>query len=240
MTGAASDPAEDASGAPIGLCDAATMKLFAWLSPGYPVGAFSYSHGIETAIAAGEIVDGASLAERVETILRFGAGRTDAILLAQAHARPEDEEIAALAAALAPSKERRLETLAQGRAFAETTGAAWDPTLAHKGAEGAAPPREIAYTIALGRAAARHGVAVEHVAPLHLQAMAANLISVGVRLIPLGQTEGQRILAGLGATVRSTAEEALRAGLDDIGGCAFRADLASLAHETLPVRLFRS
>ena len=70
--------------------------------------------------------------------------------------------------------------------------------------------------------------------------MTANLISAGVRLIPLGQTDGQRLLAAFEPVVAATAARALATPLDQVGGAAFRADLASMQHETQYTRLFRS
>jgi urease accessory protein len=73
-----------------------------------------------------------------------------------------------------------------------------------------------------------------------LHAAAANLISAGVRLIPLGQTDGQRVLAALEPAVDDAAGRALATRLDEVGTCAFRADLAGMRHETQYTRLFRS
>ena len=207
----------------------ALYTLASWFSPAYPIGAFSYSHGLEWAVASGAVKDADGLRDWIADGLAHGAGRTDAILLTHAHRRPDDAALAALAEALAPSQERLLETAAQGRAFAETTAAAW-------GADGAPAP----YPIAVGRAAAAHGVAVEDAALLYLHAFASTLVSAGVRLIPIGQTDGQRVLAGLKDLCRAIAAEAVTADLDAIGGCAFAVDIASMRHETQTVRLFRS
>ena len=70
--------------------------------------------------------------------------------------------------------------------------------------------------------------------------MAANLISAGVRLIPLGQTDGQRVLAALEDAVARTAAAAQVADLATLGGCAFLSDVAAMRHETQYTRLFRS
>ena len=88
----------------------------------------------------------------------------------------------------------------------------------------------------------RRGTRHRDRAALHayLHAVTANLISAGVRLIPLGQSDGQRVVAALESVVMATARRALTASLDDLGSAAFRADLASLHHETQYTRLFRS
>jgi len=209
--------------------DEALWKLATWLSPSYPVGAYSFSHGLEWAVAAGEVTDRAGLVQWIADCLEHGAGRTDAILLAHAHVDPENAEIADLAAALQPSRERLLESDAQGTAFAGAIASAWGPDL------DPAP-----YPVAVGRAAAAHGVPVAEAVHLYLHAFAANLVSAGVRLIPLGQIDGQRALAELMPVSRVVAAEALTAPLDAVGGCAIRIDIASMKHETQRVRLFRS
>jgi urease accessory protein len=147
-------------------------------------------------------------------------------------------DIAELAAAFAPSKERHLETTAQGRAFVEATRAAWPCGALDRLAD--AWDGAVAYPIAVGVTAAGHGVAVEAALSAYLHAVAANLISAGVRLVPLGQTDGQRLLAAFEPIVASTAARALATPLDQVGGAAFRADIASMMHETQYTRLFRS
>jgi urease accessory protein len=223
---------------------AALYRLMAWLSPAYPVGAFSYSSGIEWAVEAGDITDAASLERWLAVMIGEGGGFCDAVFLVHAHraaAAGDDaalRAVAELAAAFAPSKERHLETTAQGRAFLETTRAAWpcaalDRLLAVW--DGA-----VALPIAVGVASAGHDMPLAPVLHAYLQAMAANLVSAGVRLVPLGQTDGQRVLAALEPVVAATAERALVTALDEVGSASFRADLASMRHETQYTRLFRS
>jgi urease accessory protein len=146
--------------------------------------------------------------------------------------------VAELAAAFAPSKERHLETTAQGAAFIEATRAAWPCTALDRLAGAWSGP--VAYPVAVGVAAFGHGIAVEPALHAYLHAVAASMISAGVRLVPLGQTDGQRILAALEPAVEATAQRALAAALDDVGSATLRADLASLRHETQYTRLFRS
>jgi urease accessory protein len=214
----------------------------AWLSPAYPIGAFSYSSGIEWAVEAGDIHDAESLQRWLAVVIGKGSGFCDAVLFAHAYRAVETGnetmlgEVAELALALAPSRERFLETTAQGRAFVETTRAAWPcDALAALPANAA-----IALPIAVAAACAGHGVALAPPLHAYLHAVTANMISAGVRLVPLGQTDGQRVLAALEATVATTASRALAAVLDDIGGAAFRADIASMRHEIQYTRLFRS
>lgn len=212
----------------------ALLKLASWLSPAYPIGAFAYSQGLEWAIEHGRTKEGAladapSVEAWVGDTLAHGAGRTEAILLAHAYRSPEDPDIASLAEALAPSAERAEETRALGAAFAETTAAAWGGAIAP------AP-----YPVAVGRAAAAHALPLETTIALYLHAFAGALVSAAVRLVPLGQTDGQRILAALAPLCQSLAKDALTAPIEAIGGCAIAADIASMRHETQRVRLFRS
>ena len=224
--------------------DAALYRLLAWLSPAYPVGAFSYSSGIEWAVEAGDITDAASLQRWLGAVIAHGSGCCDATLLVHAHrsvADPDDgalRAVAELAAALAPSKERFLETTAQGQAFIAASETAWPcDALARLRRTWDGP---VAYPVAVGVTGAGHGIAVEPAVHAFLHAVASNLISAGVRLIPLGQSDGQRLLAAIEPTVAATASGALTASLDDIGSATVRADLASMRHETQYTRLFRS
>ena len=228
----------------VGGGEKALYRLMAWLSPAYPVGAFSYSSGIEWAVEQGDIADAETLRAWLAVVLGEGGGFCDAVLFAHAHravACGDDLALRAaaeLAAALAPSKERHLETTAQGAAFVAATRAAWPtPALDRLAAAWDGP---VAYPVAVAVSAAGHGIAVEPALGAFLQALAANLVSAGVRLVPLGQSDGQRVLAALEPVVASTAQRAPTLALDDIGGAAFRADLASARHETQYTRLFRS
>jgi urease accessory protein len=231
--------AEDA-----GVPAAARYRLQAWLSPSYPVGAFSFSGGLEWAVEAGDVTDAAALRRWIAVILTDGGGFCDAVFFVHAHravGRSDDTALAAvaeLAVAIAPSKERHLETTAQGGAFLAATRAAWPCAALDRLV--AAWPGPCAYPVAVGAAAAGHAIAVAPALAAFLHASAANLISAGVRLIPLGQTDGQRVLAALEPVIAATAARALATPLEDVGSAAFRADLASLRHETQYTRLFRS
>jgi urease accessory protein len=222
----------------------ALYRLMAWLSPAYPVGAFAYSSGIEWAVEVGDIADAGTLKRWLAVIISEGGGFCDGVFLVQAHraaAAGDDaamRALAELAAAFVPSKERFLETTAQGRAFLDATRAAWPCAALEKLVEVWDGP--LAYPIAVGVAAAGHNIAIEPALAAFLQAVATNLVSAGVRLIPLGQTDGQRVLAALEPVLAATAARALAYPLDEVGSAALRADLASMRHETQYTRLFRS
>lgn len=223
---------------------AALYRLMTWLSPAFPVGGFSYSSGIEWAVEAGDITDVATLTDWLDAMLGDGSGFCDATFLVHAYRAAEAGEkaslsdIAELAAAFVPSRERQLETTSQGRAFIDITRAAWD-------AEGldamvAACRTPLVYPIAVGVVAAMHGVPLAPTLHAFLHALVSNWISAASRLVPLGQTDSQRVLVRLEAAVAVTAKRALNATLDDLGSATFRADLAGLRHETQYTRLFRS
>lgn len=223
---------------------ASLYRLMTWLSPAFPVGAFSYSSGIEWAVEAGDINDAASLRDWLSAMLTDGSGFCDAVLLAHTYraatARDGEalHEIAELAAAFVPSRERQLETTTQGRAFIDIARSAW--TCDGLDALVAACRGPIVYPVAVGVVSAAHAVPLAPAMHAFLHALVSNWISAGARLVPLGQTDSQRILAALEADVVATARRALDASLDDLGSATFRADLASLRHETQYTRLFRS
>jgi urease accessory protein len=223
---------------------AALYRLMTWLSPSFPVGAFSYSSGIEWAVEAGDISDAASLRDWLASMLADGSGFCDGVFLAHTHRAvwSDDDkvlrEIAELAAAFVPSRERQLETTSQGRAFIDIARAAWncdglDQLIAH--CDGA-----IVYPVAVGLVSAGHAIPLAPTMHAFFHALASNWISAGARLVPLGQTDSQRVLALLEPAVVSTAARAMEASLDDLGSATFRADLASMRHETQYTRLFRS
>jgi urease accessory protein len=223
---------------------AALYRLMTWLSPSFPVGAFSWSSGIEWAVEAGDIHDAASLRDWLGAMLADGAGFCDGVFLAHAHraASAQDgaglRQTAELAAAFAPSRERHLETSAQGCAFIDIARAAWncvglDQMVAD--CDGA-----IVYPVAVGLVSAAHAIPLAATMHAFFHAVTSNWISAGARLVPLGQTDSQRVLASLEPMAAETGNRALNATLDDLGSATFRADLAGMRHETQYTRLFRS
>jgi urease accessory protein len=222
----------------------ALYRLMSWLSPAYPVGAFSYSGGLEWAVEAGDVKDAATLADWLATMITRGSVFCDAVFFVHAHTASHAgndaalRAVAELASAFASSKERHLETTAQGRAFMDATLAAW-PCDALTRLE-TIWPKAIAYPVAVGVAAAGHAIPLAPALGAYLHAVVANLISAGVRLIPLGQTAGQRVLAELEPVVAAAAQAAIATPLDEVGSATFRADVASMRHETQYTRLFRS
>lgn len=206
------------------------LALVQWLSPAFPTGAFAASHGLEWAVAAGEVRTADDVAGWLADVLEFGAGWQDAVLLALALAPGADHgALTGLARALAGSAERLGETLDQGAAFARTVAAL-------TGRELVARP----LPVAVGEAAGGLDLAVAEVVALYLHGFAGNLVSVAVRFVPLGQTEGQAVLAGLHPLITRLAARAVGSGLDDLAAAAFGADLAAMQHETMDVRIYRT
>lgn len=221
--------------------DRSLYRLLAWLSPAYPIGAFSYSHGVETAVEEGFIKDRASLVTWLETVLRDGTGRVDGALLAAAwraaEARdwPTFNDIAERAAAWRGTSEMALESRQQGGSFLSITRTAWPHP------DFGAVENDLALPVAVALATALHGVALETALEGYLHAFTANLISAAVRSVPLGQTDGQIALATLEPAVRQAVAAALAVtDLDEVGTATPLLDWCSLRHETQYTRLFRS
>lgn len=223
---------------------AVLYRLMAWLSPAYPVGAFSYSHGLEWLVESGAIGNAASLKIWLEDILLLGSGRNDAILFAHAHGAAVHGNLTALcevldcANALATSSERLLETNAQGKAFSDVTSKTWGSASLSSLAShyhGA-----ITYPVAVGIAAADHGIALKPALEAYIHAFTANLISAGVRLIPLGHTDGQRVLMQLEVAACGAVAQGLEGTLSQLSNVTIMADIAAMKHETQYTRLFRS
>ncbi|MBX9942580.1 MAG: urease accessory protein UreF [Reyranella sp.] len=220
-------------------------RLLAWLSPAYPVGAFSYSHGIETAVEEGFVTNRASLVAWLESVLEQGTGLVDGALFAAAWRAvdagdwPAFDAVAERAAAWRGTAEMALESRQQGGSFLSITRTAWPHPALDSGHERSGG--EMALPVAVALAAAAHGIALEQALGGYLHTFAANLISAAVRTVPLGQTDGQLALAALEPAVRCAADAALAAAsLDEVGTATPLLDWCSLRHETQYTRLFRS
>lgn len=225
------------------ITEGALYRLMAWLSPSYPVGAFSHSHGLEWAVETGWVRDRADLVDWLAHLLEAGSGWNDAVIFVHAHGAGGDAgRLAALnelARANAPARERRVETMAQGTAFRLISESSWP-------VEGqAALPADVAYPVAVGALAAAHGIPAAPALTAYLHGFAANLVSAAQRLVPLGQTDGQKAIADLMATVEAVAERALALdpsgdAFDHLGGATLVSDICAMRHETQYTRLFRT
>ena len=214
----------------------ALLRLMTWMSPGFPVGAYTYSHGIEWVVESGDIKDGDGLTAWIGDLLESGSGRSDAVLCALAMQVDADlMELAELGLALSPTEERLLETEAQGQAFIRAVKSGW-PDLVPDLPKGTVLP----YPVAVGSVAAASGIPARQALAAYLHAFAANIISAGVRLVPLGQSDGVRALATLEPAVDKLALWACGATMDDLWSFSPLSDIASMKHETQYTRLFRS
>lgn len=220
---------------------AGLYKLMTWLSPAFPVGAYSHSGGLENAVAAGLVRDRAAMQAWLADILRAGILWSDAVIFARAYdASRENEpakllEICKFANAFPGTAELRIETNALGRAFAEAARQAWGSPALELIAS-AQPP----YPVGVAVAAAEHGIGRLEALDAFLHAGAANLVSAAVRLVPLGQSDGVAIIADIEGLVHAAAEKAATTRLDDLTTACLTAEIASMRHETQKTRLFRT
>jgi urease accessory protein len=204
------------------------LTLVQWLSPAFPTGGYAYSHGLEAVIAEGER-SAKGIGAWIEGVLRHGSGQGDAVLLASVLRGDAPAEVDAVARAMAGTKERLTETLEQGTAFARTVSALTGRDL---------PQRTL--PVAVGEAARALNLPVAEVVAVYLHAFAANLVACATRFAPLGQTEGQAVLAALHPAIGMLAEWAATAGMDEIGTAGIAAELASMRHERMDVRIFKT
>ena len=212
--------------------DPGLLTLAQWLSPAYPLGSFAYSHGLESAIRAGWITAAADLQGWLSDVLLDGSGRADAIFLWAGYRAGNVADLMAAdaeARAFAPAAERQREGARQGAAFARTTAAVWGIDL---------PP--LLLPVAVGQAARQMRLVPQAACALYLQSFLSNLVSAAVRLVPLGQTEGQQVLAALSPHCAALAAETESAGPEAVYSNAFLSDITAMQHETLDPRLFQS
>ena len=251
--------------------DPALYRLLAWSSPGYPTGAFSYSHGLEWAVETGDVKNLQGLLDYVTAVISRGGGWVDAVLFAHAWratppcspsplaaptalaapvalatpAAPAEfatlDTLTQLASAFRGSAETALESRQQGGAFLDVTRKAWPhPILDAFAARQAQTRTPVSHCIAVAVACAAHEIALAPALHSYVHAVAANLVSAGARLIPLGQTQAQIAIAQLAPTITDIADRAQATSLDDLGTAAPAIELCSLRHETQYTRLFRS
>ena len=217
------------------LAGAALLRLMAASSPAFPVGGFSFSHGLERAVHDGLVGDAPSLEIWLRDLIRWGSGWNDAVLFAAAWRNPDADGLAAIAAlgsAIAGSRERFSETNLQGSAFVHASQV-WDATLADSAIT-------IPYAVAAGAFARRHAVPLPAALAAHLQAFASNLIQAALRLAPIGQSAGLRVLAGLEADILQTAGRAADSTVDDLGSACMMSEISAMRHENQYSRIFRS
>jgi urease accessory protein len=213
------------------------LRLVTWLSPAFPVGGFAYSSGLEKAVEDGLVRQKAGLGAWLDALVQHGNLWNDAVLLAEAWRVWQDRaaltEVAALAEALAGSKERHLETMALGQAFGDAAKA-W-PSAVMDWLEG-----PVAYPVVVGAIAASHGIGCEAVLAAYLHAAISQQVSAGIRLGLIGQSHGLALLAQLEEALAAVAQRAAASTLDDLGSATIATEIVSARHETQTTRLFRS
>ena len=205
------------------------LTLSQWLSPAFPIGAFAFSQGVETAVREGRIAHADDLRAWLTDLLDHGSARSDVVVLAAAYRSEDVTEVQETALAIQPSAERLEEAVQLGAAFCRTVRDVWSLDLP-----------DLAYPVAVGRAAALRDLPLEDTAALYAHAFLANLVSAAIRLVPLGQTEGQGVLASLQERCQDLAEEAPGFTLDDLASAAFLSDIQAMRHETQSPRIFQS
>ncbi len=205
------------------------LTLAQWFSPAFPVGAFAYSHGLEQSIEEGDVTDPAQLSAWIKDVLRYGAGRSDALFLRAAFNAPDTDlpQIDARARAFVSSKERLMETDLLGAAFGRIAGSLSGDDVS-----------KFTYPVAVGCAARKADLPLDLTISMYLHAFVSSLVSVGQRLIPIGQTDGQQIIQSLAPLCQEIAAQG--GTLDDLSSTAFASDIAAMRHETLNSRVFRT
>jgi len=220
-----------------GLNTQALLRLMAWLSPAFPIGGFAWSGGLERAVADQLVKNAIDLENWLATLMRHGSLWNDAVLFSEAWRHFEDAaalaEIAELGLAMAGSAERFAETASLGSAFA-TAACAWQAPMLK------CLPVDLPFPVAVGAIAAGHGVPSDKALAAFLHAAVSQAVSAGIRLGCCGQADGVKILTSLEAPIAQLSERAPSLTLDDLGGAAVQAEIASLRHETQHSRLFRS
>jgi urease accessory protein len=223
--------------------DRAFQALLAWTSPAYPVGAFTYSHGLETEVDRGRVHDVRTVVDYIGAVLLRGGAWVDAVLFRHvwdaAADIPRLDELSDFAAAFRGSAETALEARQMGRSFLAVTRRAWPHPMLDAFADRLGE-RPVAHVTAGALACAAHAIPLKPALTAWLHGTAANLVSAAVRLVPLGQTDGQIAVARLTPLIEHAVDRALVTDLDSLGTAAPLVELASLAHETLYTRLFRS
>ncbi|MFS4581800.1 urease accessory protein UreF [Phaeobacter sp. C3_T13_0] len=217
--------------------DEQLLTLAQWFSPAYPVGAFSYSHGLEYAILSGDVRSGDDLKIWIETVLRDGGGFADALFLAAAyHAQNSDilKQIDAQCRAFAPSLERLRETDLQGAAFCQITRTVWPQSIPTDSTA------KLTFPVAAGHAAYTCDMPLHATTIMYLHAFVSNLVAAGQRLAPIGQSEAQTIIHALTPLCSEIADHASDGDLDRLSSTSFLADIAAMKHEIQHSRIFRT
>jgi len=201
--------------------------LFSWFSPNFPIGSFNFSHGLEAAVEMKFIHDSFTLENWISNLITDGSGKTDVILLSNAY---RGKNINELALALCPSKERWIESIKLGKSFSKNIRDNWSYNIED----------DLAFPVALGKAGSFFSIPLDQLLIIFLQSFASNLITFGIKHIPLGQSAGQKILINLIPVIQAQSMKYKNYDITDIGSSAFISDLASMYHENLKNRIYQT
>ena len=201
--------------------------LFSWFSPNFPIGSFNFSHGLEAAVEMKFIHDSFTLENWISNLITDGSGKTDVILLSNAY---RGKNINELALALCPSKERWIESIKLGKSFSKNIRDNWSYNIED----------DLAFPVALGKAGSFFSIPLDQLLIIFLQSFASNLITFGMKHIPLGQSAGQKILINLIPVIQAQSMKYKNYDIKDIGSSAFISDLASMYHENLKNRVYQT
>ena len=205
------------------------MTVMQWMSPAFPIGAFAYSHGLEWAIDKDHVSNGEKLQKWITDLLEYGSLRSDAIFISLILRGHDVRKMNELSMALCPAGERLLETKLQGSAFAKVIEDVWQQDIG-----------ELSLPIAVALAAKNQSIEQDLILPAYLHAFCSNLISAAIRLIPIGQTEGQRIMLELYPTISDLVKTASESEIDDLNSACFFSDVSAMEHEYLQPRIFKT
>ena len=201
--------------------------LQTWFSPLFPVGSFSYSHGLEAMINDNLIKSKEDILDYLKSILKHGTGKNDIILIKYTYL---GEELNDLAISLCPTKERKIESIEMGNAFRKVLGDSWNYKI----------QENTAYPISVGKAAKYFNIPLNLTIISYLQSFASNLINVCVKHIPIGQKVAQDCIIQTYDLIREIENESKNLELEDLGGVCFTSDIYSIKHENLKTRIYKT
>ena len=201
--------------------------LQTWFSPLFPVGSFSYSHGLEAMINDNLIKSKEDILEYLKCILKYGSGKNDIILIKYAY---QGEEINDLALSLCPTKERKIESIEMGNAFRKVLEDSWNYKI----------QENTAYPVSVGKAAKYFKIPLNLTIISYLQSFASNLINVCIKHIPIRQKVGQDCIIQMYDLIREIENESKNLELEDLGGVCFNSDIYSIKHENLKTRIYKT
>jgi urease accessory protein len=218
------------------------LAILQLASPALPVGAYSYSEGLEMLIENGTITNVENLQYWLKSELVYGSIRLDVAVMVRGFHAVQLGDLEALKrwnlwlSAARDTEELRAASWQMGRSLMQLLGKLEPEILPVVNAVGYPGNYAIAFAIAC----AHWDINIQAALLAYLHSWANNLITAGIKLIPLGQTAGQELLMGLQPLLTSTVGEILTMADDDLGCCNWGLSLASMQHETQYTRLFRS